>query len=1016
MFKYFKKGFSLAELMIVLLLVSLLITALIPVITKKHLSLPKGSEHGSYLCYYNTDDGKLHEKKMSSRNAGLIEDREVAQCIFNPPPKALYFQISAVGGGGGGGDSGYNGGNTYATWSQDIPISPFNMTEEDMKNLHVIYKNAAYMPNSSDINVETDLSAELQVFARSNDSYNGGDMQTAMCRTIIPKTIWENRPDVEVDFEMECPKVCPSNWEELGCTKKSDSMCRWGAPSNVHYSLAAGSSTSEPKEVCTHYSYEKDCTPEPGHPSCCEGSFRTEKYCPGDYKRAPSKVYYCCEGVKKWNYSSSPKSPDACEGAKICSETTYEITDECTVDMREREICDKPVIDHKVCDEVTTVYVPSVTSEPTEASGTFSWDGSGVGCCECPEGVEMSSSTECENIRAIILDRIHTLHEEFWSNPTACYPSDGFYPKYKVHIWRGGSKGFGVGCVEDVGEVYKLSYDPNNFIETDRKGYDGSDSKVYGDLSRDTLLDISKLAGFINRNEDNESSGNGKTLCQNEEFMRDCRLYKYDAATDSYVKNESMDMMNDWSNVKFSSASIIYDKDSTNEKRYTAKAYNAPRSGGGLKVIEKDLNTSINTRTKNSDIHDSDSLSINYNCLVKSENIYSLNFSTDEATCAISSNTGHLIQQSDICGYNAETNPNPFSNLELCSETTAKESVEKRYTNNEGVSGKCGLGNEVSSSHKFCGKHSISDNDLKKINAAYCLIHANGYDIYSPSESVSIPRYELGYQAKKGVRSEKVPTYHYRSMKDNNYLTYGNAGYPGEIKTIVVRSLKDVNTTINIGRGGAGAVKGSGADGMPGSATSMGDVITVSGGKGGKGSIIGASEELTGYDEDYYTNENEEYNVCISDPANTFADCAKDKRYFKSTGKMQSSVASLTSLATNLFNFVKSLKQDKFTEQFDAMGKGGEGGGVTHRCWAGQFVVWFEGQYLDKTSVFRNNGSNKYKRIEDTTNYTGDIPDDAADTVPASGACYKKNTNEYDADYVLEEAGSGVDGAILIRW
>ncbi|MBO8430273.1 hypothetical protein IAC76_02690, partial [Spirochaetes bacterium] len=96
-FKHKKRAFSLVELMMLLLVSSLIIAALVPVVTKKHFRLPSTVIHGAYMCYYK--NGELYEAKWSGKNQQtVVYDRPTDQCVFSPPQKAAYFQISAIGG------------------------------------------------------------------------------------------------------------------------------------------------------------------------------------------------------------------------------------------------------------------------------------------------------------------------------------------------------------------------------------------------------------------------------------------------------------------------------------------------------------------------------------------------------------------------------------------------------------------------------------------------------------------------------------------------------------------------------------------------------------------------------------------------------------------------------------------------------------------------------------------------------------------------------------------------------
>ena len=54
-------GFSLVEMMMLLLITSLMLASGITVISKKHVKVPKIAMHGAYMCYYK--DGQLHEEQ-----------------------------------------------------------------------------------------------------------------------------------------------------------------------------------------------------------------------------------------------------------------------------------------------------------------------------------------------------------------------------------------------------------------------------------------------------------------------------------------------------------------------------------------------------------------------------------------------------------------------------------------------------------------------------------------------------------------------------------------------------------------------------------------------------------------------------------------------------------------------------------------------------------------------------------------------------------------------------------------
>lgn len=131
-------GFSLVEMMLLLIIVSLMIASGVSVITKKHVKVPRLALHGAYICYYN-NAGNLHEEKYVG--AGIskkIWDENVDVCRFVPPERASYFYLQAVAGGGAGGAAGYDGiANREVVWSEVEVISPFSFTNDllDLKGI-----------------------------------------------------------------------------------------------------------------------------------------------------------------------------------------------------------------------------------------------------------------------------------------------------------------------------------------------------------------------------------------------------------------------------------------------------------------------------------------------------------------------------------------------------------------------------------------------------------------------------------------------------------------------------------------------------------------------------------------------------------------------------------------------------------------------------------------------------------------------------------------------------------------
>lgn len=97
-----KSGFTLIELMVFFIFISILLAASTPIITKRVKNLPLKVYHGKYMCYRN-DAGALVEEyyNASIRVSGPTVVADNA-CHFNPPKKATVYKIEMIGGGAGG--------------------------------------------------------------------------------------------------------------------------------------------------------------------------------------------------------------------------------------------------------------------------------------------------------------------------------------------------------------------------------------------------------------------------------------------------------------------------------------------------------------------------------------------------------------------------------------------------------------------------------------------------------------------------------------------------------------------------------------------------------------------------------------------------------------------------------------------------------------------------------------------------------------------------------------------------
>ena len=144
-----RAGFTLVELMVFFLFISILIAASTPLITKRIKSVPSRTYHGKFLCYRD-NMGQLHGDYYNAAGKKVKEAPVVSadSIIFEPPKRAAVFKVEMVGAGAGGynytnsiddrtprysyfnqnGDGGYSGETVYKLSDNDIKNSLQGLT------------------------------------------------------------------------------------------------------------------------------------------------------------------------------------------------------------------------------------------------------------------------------------------------------------------------------------------------------------------------------------------------------------------------------------------------------------------------------------------------------------------------------------------------------------------------------------------------------------------------------------------------------------------------------------------------------------------------------------------------------------------------------------------------------------------------------------------------------------------------------------------------------------------------
>lgn len=104
-----QSAFSMAEMLVVMLVLAIVIIAMTPMRVKRIIKNPVTPDHGSFECYYGKDPN-THEDKLIQRTRdangellGAPVYKDVgSSCTFTPKRGAMFFTINAVGGGSPG--------------------------------------------------------------------------------------------------------------------------------------------------------------------------------------------------------------------------------------------------------------------------------------------------------------------------------------------------------------------------------------------------------------------------------------------------------------------------------------------------------------------------------------------------------------------------------------------------------------------------------------------------------------------------------------------------------------------------------------------------------------------------------------------------------------------------------------------------------------------------------------------------------------------------------------------------
>ena len=317
-------GFSLVEMMLLLLIVSLMIASSVAVISKRHVKVPRLAMHGAFMCYYKNVNGtkQLWEERYvgSGLNKKIVDQAAAGgdHCLFTPPDKVSYLHIQATGGGGGGGDSGYKGGDPQQHKSETEVLSPFGLTEEYLLEVKGI--TSADSGDEDWRNRWGTISAYADGRGVKGDAGDGGDLwyifQDCANGGCLALRKWQNSlPGVTQE------KACWNKTEDVSCPDgetyyaSSSTKCYHSETRDYKYNCweDCGTEHNTSKQHgpdycdagCEAYEYTVQNAQQGDSyfTGSCENGWRYENDCPDDWtydsgkcnKSNCNKQYYDCE-------------------------------------------------------------------------------------------------------------------------------------------------------------------------------------------------------------------------------------------------------------------------------------------------------------------------------------------------------------------------------------------------------------------------------------------------------------------------------------------------------------------------------------------------------------------------------------------------------------------------------------------------------------------------------------------------------------------------------------------------
>lgn len=155
-----KKGFSLAEALVVMAIISIFFAAVSKIITTKPKPPKQVNQHGYYECYLN--GGQPTQRYI--RNGVSTVAQVVSQCSFEPPAGIAFFNINSYG----------------STYHSSFEPNIRNTIKVTFSGTGIILSSTTGVLTLSNNSTEENIKMFLSTLYSDSNIYNGGAVRTGV--------------------------------------------------------------------------------------------------------------------------------------------------------------------------------------------------------------------------------------------------------------------------------------------------------------------------------------------------------------------------------------------------------------------------------------------------------------------------------------------------------------------------------------------------------------------------------------------------------------------------------------------------------------------------------------------------------------------------------------------------------------------------------------------------------------------------------------------------------------------